>query len=188
MTLEQILLAAFVVTPLILVVLLIMIYNGLVALRNRADNGWSQIDVQLKRRHDLIANLVETVKGFASHEKDTLEKVIAARARASSAQGVAAASQAEAQLGRALANVVALAEQYPDLKANQNFLALQEELATTENKIGFARQFYNDAATAYNIRREQFPGNIVAGFFGFKNKELFEIESPAERAVPKVAF
>lgn len=188
MTGMQIFLAIIVGLPLLLVVWAIAIYNGLITLRNRAENAWSQIDVQLKRRHDLIPNLVDVVKGAAAHEKETLERVIAARNKASTSHGVAAQGQAEAQLGRALANVVALAEQYPEIKANQNFLALQEELASTENKIGFARQHYNDAVMVFNVKREVFPSNLVAGAFNFKAKELFELEDAAERAVPKVAF
>ncbi|MFO7902966.1 MAG: LemA family protein [Planctomycetota bacterium] len=162
------------------------IYNSLVRKRNQADNAWSQIDVQLKRRHDLIPNLVETVKGYASHEQETMEKVIQARNQAVSAEGPAAAGQAEGMLGAALGKLFALAESYPDLKANQNFLALQEELSSTENKIGFARQAYNDAATRYNNAREVFPANMISG--GFAEADLFEIQSPSERDVPNVKF
>lgn len=162
------------------------IYNGLVRKRNEKDNAWSQIDVQLKRRHDLIPNLLETVKGYAKHERETLDAVIQARNQAVSAQGPAAAGQAEGVLGAALGKLFALAEAYPDLKANQNFLALQEELSSTENRIGFARQAYNDAATRYNNAREVFPANLISG--GFARAELFEIEAPAEREVPKVKF
>ncbi|MFW6171520.1 MAG: LemA family protein [Planctomycetota bacterium] len=162
------------------------IYNGLVRKRNETDNAWSQIDVQLKRRHDLIPNLVETVKGYASHEQETMEKVIQARNQAVSAEGPAAAGQAEGMLGAALGKLFALAESYPDLKANRNFLALQEELSSTENKIGFARQAYNDAATRYNNAREVFPANMISG--SFAEADLFEIESPTERQVPNVKF
>lgn len=162
------------------------IYNGLVRKRNETDNAWSQIDVQLKRRHDLIPNLVETVKGYASHEQETLEKVIQARNKAVAAEGPAAAGQAEGMLGAALGKLFALAESYPDLKANQNFLALQEELSSTENRIGFARQAYNDAATRYNNAREVFPANMISG--SFSEADLFEIESPSERDVPSVKF
>jgi LemA protein len=162
------------------------IYNGLVRARNEAKNGWAQIDVQLKRRHDLIPNLVETVKGYAAHEKETLDAVIQARAGAVSAKTPGEAGQAEGILGAALGKLFALAEAYPDLKANQNFLALQEELAATENRIGFARQAYNDAATRYNNKREVFPANLISG--GFEKAELFEIEEPGERTVPKVEF
>ncbi len=162
------------------------IYNGLVRRRNEKDNAWSQIDVQLKRRHDLIPNLVETVKGYAKHERETLDAVIQARNQAVSAQGPAAAGQAEGVLGAALGKLFALAEAYPDLKANQNFLALQEELSSTENRIGFARQAYNDAATRYNNAREVFPANLISG--GFARAELFEIEVKGEREVPNVKF
>ncbi len=164
------------------------IYNGLVRRRNEKDNGWSQIDVQLKRRHDLIPNLVQTVKGYAKHEQETLDAVIQARNQAVSAQeqGPAAAGQAEGILGAALGKLFALAEAYPDLKANQNFLALQEELSSTENRIGYARQAYNDAATRYNNAREVFPANLISG--GFQKAELFEIEKGFEREVPNVNF
>jgi len=162
------------------------IYNGLVRARNEARNGWSQIDVQLKRRHDLIPNLVETVKGYAAHEKETLEAVISARSAAVAAKTPGEAGKAEGMLGMALGNLFALSERYPDLKANQNFLSLQEELASTENRIGFARQAYNDAATTYNNKREVFPANIISG--GFEKAELFEIEVAGEREVPKVDF
>ncbi|MAB88449.1 MAG: hypothetical protein CMJ90_03190 [Planctomycetes bacterium] len=164
----------------------IAIYNGLVRLRNQKDNSWSQIDVQLKRRHDLIPNLLETVKGYAKHESETFEKVTAARNMAMAARGPGEAGKAEGMLGMALSGLFAVAESYPDLKANQNFGQLQEELASTENKISFARQAYNDSATRYNIRRETFPANLVSG--GFAKAELFEITEPGERAVPKVSF
>ena len=159
----------------------VSIYNGLVRRRNEKDNAWSQIDVQLKRRHDLIPNIVETVKGYAKHERETLDAVIKARNAAVSAQGPAAAGQAEGVLGAALGKLFALAEAYPDLKANQNYLALQEELTSTENRIGYARQAYNDAATRYNNAREVFPANLISG--GFARAELFEIEIGAEREV-----
>ena len=162
------------------------IYNGLIRARNESRNGWSQIDVQLKRRHDLIPNLVETAKGYMTHERETLEAVIQARNGAVSAKGPGQAGKAEGVLGAALSGFFALAEAYPDLKANQNFLALQEELSSTENRIGFARQAYNDAATRYNNKREVFPANMMSG--GFEKAELFEIENPGERNVPKVEF
>jgi LemA protein len=162
------------------------IYNGLVRARNESKNGWSQIDVQLKRRHDLIPNLVETVKGYAGHEKETLEAVIQARSGAVAAKGPAEAGAAEGILGAALGKLFALSEAYPDLKANQNFLALQEELSSTENKIGFARQAYNDAATRYNNKREVFPASLISG--GFEEAELFEIQEAGERSVPEVKF
>ena len=164
----------------------IAIYNGLVRLRNQKDNSWSQIDVQLKRRHDLIPNLLETVKGYAKHESETFEKVTAARNMAMAARGPGEAGKAEGMLGMALSGLFAVAESYPDLKANQNFGQLQEELASTENKISFARQAYNDSATRYNIRRETFPANLVSG--GFAKADLFEITESGERAVPKVSF
>ncbi len=180
-------LVLIVVVVVVLVVLyFIAIYNGLVRGRNAKDNAWSQIDVQLKRRHDLIPNLVETVKGYAQHERETLDAVIQARNQAISAQGPAAAGQAEGVLGAALGKLFALAEAYPDLKANQSFLALQEELSSTENRIGFSRQAYNDAAMRYNNAREVFPANLISG--GFAKAELFMIESSAEREVPKVNF
>lgn len=161
-------------------------YNTLVGLRNQVTNGWKQIDVQLKRRHDLIPNLVNTVKGAMEFERDTLEAVIAARNRAVAATGPADAGRKEGELNAALGRFFALAEQYPQLTANQNVRALQEELAGTENKVGFARQFYNDIATKYNTATQVIPANIIAGFAGFKPAELFEITSEAERAVPTV--
>jgi LemA protein len=161
-------------------------YNRLVGLRNQVTNGWKQIDVQLKRRHDLIPNLVSTVKGAMEFERDTLEAVIAARNRAASATGPADAGRKEGELSVALGRFFALAENYPQLTANQNVRALQEELTATENKIGFARQFYNDIATKYNTATEVIPTNLIAGFAGFKRAELFEITSPAEREVPAV--
>lgn len=167
---------------------IIGMYNGLVALRNQVKNAWSQIDVQLKRRHDLIPNLVETVKGYAGHEKTTLENVVKARTQALQAQSIPDKIQAEGELSSALGRLMVVVEQYPDLKANQNFLALQEELTSTENKIGFARQFYNDVVMKYNTKVQSVPTNIVAGMFGFKEEAFFEIEDKAERAVPQVKF
>lgn len=161
-------------------------YNRLVGLRNQVTNGWRQIDVQLKRRHDLIPNLVNTVKGAMEFERDTLEAVIAARNRAATATGPADAGRKESELSAALGRFFALAESYPQLTANQNVRALQEELAGTENKIGFARQFYNDIATSFNTAQQVFPGNIVATMFRFQPAELFEIQEAAERAVPAV--
>jgi len=162
------------------------IYNRLVGLKNQVENGWKQIDVQLKRRHDLIPNLVETVKGAMEFERDTLTAVMEARSRAVSATGPAAAGKAEGELTQALGRLFMLTENYPQLKANENVKMLQEELTATENKVGFARQFYNDIATKFNIARETFPSNIVAGAFNFVRAELFEITEPGERAVPKV--
>jgi len=174
----------------LLLIMLVTIYNGLVRLRNQVKNAWAQIDVQLKRRHDLIPNLVETVKGYAAHERETLESVTNARNLAQSAvgQGVGAQSKAEAGLSGALSKLLAVVENYPDLKANQNFLALQEELTSTENKISFSRQFYNDSVLGYNNKIQMFPSNMVAGMTGFKADEFFEVEAPAEREVPKVSF
>jgi LemA protein len=167
-------------------VFFVTIYNGLVRLRNQARNAWSQIDVQLKRRHDLIPNLVETAKGYMQHEAETLEKVIAARNMAVGANGPRQQGMAEGALGAALTGFFGVVERYPDLKANQNFLALQEELSSTENRIGFARQAYNDAATTYNNKREVFPNSLVAG--SFDPADLFEIADPGEREAPKVQF
>lgn len=163
-------------------------YNGLIRLRNQLENAWAQIDVQLKRRHDLIPNLVETVKGYAKHERETLEKVIQARNMAVNAKGVAERAEAENILTGALKSLFALSEAYPDLKANQNFLRLQEELTSTENKIAFSRQFYNDSTMTYNTRIEVFPANIIAGMFNFVRREFFEAKMEAEREAPRVAF
>ena len=164
----------------------VALYNRLVRLRNQVANGWGQIDVQLKRRHDLIPNLVNTEKGAMEFERDTLTRVMEARARAVSAVSPAAAGRAEGELTQALGRLFAVAESYPVLKANENVKMLQEELSATENKVGFARQFYNDIATKYNIARETFPSNMIAGPFGFTRAELFEITEPAEREVPTV--
>lgn len=161
-------------------------YNALVTLRNQTTNGWKQIDVQLKRRHDLIPNLVNTVKGMMEFEQDTLEKVIQARNAAISAKGIADAAAKEDRLTSALTKLFALVENYPNLKSNENVKQLQEELTSTENKISFARQFYNDIATTFNTAQQVFPGNIIASMFGFQPAELFEITSEAERAVPTV--
>ena len=164
----------------------IALYNGLIGLKNQTLNGWKQIDVQLKRRHDLIPNLVNTVKGTMEFERDTLTAVMDARARAMGAVGPADASRKEDELTQALGRLLAVAENYPQLKSSENVRMLQEELASTENKIGFARQFYNDIATKYNISRETFPANLIAGSFGFQAAELFEISDAAERQVPTV--
>lgn len=170
----------------VLLVWAIAVYNRLIGLRNQTDNGWRQIDVQLKRRHDLVPNLVETVRGAMEFERDTLTSVMEARAKAASATGPVAAGKAEGELTQALGRLFALTENYPQLKANENVKMLQEELSATENKVGFARQFYNDIATKFNIARETFPSNVVAGAFNFNRAELFEITEPGERAVPKV--
>ena len=168
---------------------LISLYNGLVRSRNEVKSAWSSIDVQLKRRYDLIPNLLETVKGYASHERQTLEAVVKARQQAISFSGsVEERAKVENILTNTLRSLFALAEAYPDLKANQNFLALQEELAGTENKIGFVRQYYNDTAMRYKNRVEVFPGNIVATLFSFKPEPFFEVEEAAERKAPQVKF
>jgi LemA protein len=169
----------------------IVTYNALVNRRVETQNAWSQIDVQLKRRHDLIPNLVETVKGYAKHEQGTLEKVIQARNAAVSAQGINNQIAAENQLTGALRQLFALSEAYPDLKANQNFMALQEELTTTENRIGFARQNYNDNAGQYNAAILRFPSNLIANYFSFKPVSFFEVspeEAASVREAPKVQF
>jgi LemA protein len=173
-------------TLLLIVLWFIAIYNGLVRRRNQKDNAWSQIDVQLKRRHELIPRLVETVKGYMKHEQEVLTAVTEARAAAVSSEGKgpAASSPVENLLTAALGRLMVLVENYPDLKANQNFLALQEELVSTENRIGFARQAYNDAATRYNNAREVFPANLISG--GFPRADLFQIEMASERAAPKL--
>jgi LemA protein len=163
-------------------------YNSLVQLRNQVKNAWSQIDVQLKRRHDLIPNLIETVKGYVKHEKGTLETITQARAQAMQAQGVKDVAKAETALSDAISKFYLVVENYPDLKANQNFLALQEELTSTENKISFSRQAYNDSVLFYNNKIQMFPSNIIAGMFQFKEEVFFEIEDKAEKAVPKVQF
>ncbi len=179
-----------VIAALVVIVLLwfIGMYNGLVRNRNEVKNAWSQIDVQLKRRHDLIPNLVETVKGYAAHERGTLDEVIAARSRAVGATDLDTRVKAEGELTQALGRLMMVAESYPQLKANQNFLALQEELTSTENRIGYARQFYNDSVMSYNTRIQQFPASIVAGMGGFRESPFFEIEERAEREVPQVKF
>jgi LemA protein len=174
----------------VLAIFFFTIYNSLVGLRNQVKNSWSQIDVQLKRRHDLIPNLVETVKGYAAHERQTMEAVTQARNIAVGAVGKGVGEQAKAEggLSGALSRLLAVAEQYPNLKANENFLALQEELSSTENKISFARQFYNDSVLTLNNKVQMFPSNLIAGVAGFKAGEFFEVEAPAEREVPKVSF
>jgi LemA protein len=170
------------------VVAFVAMYNTLVRFRNQVKNAWSQIDVQLKRRHDLIPNLVETVRGYAAHEKSTLENVIQARNQASAASGVADRMAAEQGLSGALGRLMMVAEQYPDLQANQNFLALQEELTSTENKIGFSRQLYNDNVLSYNNKTETFPSNLVSNMFHFRRETYFELEDPKERHAPQVVF
>jgi LemA protein len=161
-------------------------YNNLVSLKNQVANAWKQIDVQLKRRHDLIPNLIASVKGEMQFEQDTLEKVIQARNSAVAARGVADSAEKENQLTQTLSRLFALAENYPNLKANENVKTLMEELTSTENKIGFARQFYNDLATRFNTAQQIFPDNLIAQAFKFQTVELFEITVPAEREVPAV--
>ena len=183
----------------IIILWIVGMYNGLVQLRNRYKNQYAQIDVQLKRRYDLIPHLVETAKGYIKHERETLEAVTAARGAAANAGQQAAANPgdpdamkalmaAEAGLGGALGRLFALQENYPDLKANQNMLALQEELTSTENKISFARQSYNDSVMTYNNKREMFPSSIIAGMFNFGPASLFEVSAPEEREAVKVEF
>jgi LemA protein len=161
----------------------VVAYNGLVRLRNRIDNAWSQIDVQLRRRYDLIPNLVETVKGYAAHEKETFERVIRARTAGVQAEGVPQQAQAENMITSALRQLFAVAEAYPDLKANQNFLALQEELTGTEGRIAYARQFYNDSALSYNNKLQTFPGNLVARAGSFEPREYFEADEDSRGPV-----
>ncbi len=172
----------------VLVLWVVGMYNGLVRLRNQVKNAWSQIDVQLKRRHDLIPNLIETAKGYMKHERDTLDSVTKARTQAVEAKGVGNQAKAEGELSNAMSRFMLVVENYPDLKASQNFLSLQEELASTENKVGFSRQFYNDQVLAFNVKIESVPTNIIANMFGFSQAEFFEIEEPTEREVPKVEF
>jgi len=170
----------------VVVLWVITAYNRLISLKNQVANGWKQIDVQLKRRHDLIPNLVNAVKGAMDFEKSTLEAVISARNKAVSATGVAQVAKAEGELTQALGRLFALSENYPQLKATANIQQLQEELTSTENKVGFARQLYNDVATSYNTAQQQFPTNLVAGLAKASPAELWEIEDAAERSVPKV--
>ncbi|HUP33621.1 MAG TPA: LemA family protein [Gaiellaceae bacterium] len=171
----------------LLVVAIVLLYNRLVTLRNRVENAWAQVDVQLKRRYDLIPNLVETVKGYAAHERETFEAVTAARTRAQAAQGPAEQGAAEGILGQALGRLFALAEAYPELQADENFRQLQDELAQTENKIAVSRQVYNDTVLTYNTAIQTIPGLLVAGPFGFSRKDFFEVEDAAREA-PRVAF
>ena len=166
----------------------VSIYNSLVKLRNQVKNAWAQIDVQLKRRHDLIPNLIETVKGYMTHERETLENITKARSQAVHAEGVGDKAKAEGELTSALGKFNLVVENYPDLKANQNFLSLQEELTSTENKISFSRQNYNDQVLFFNNKIQMFPSNIVAGMFKFNEEEFFEIEDEKEKEVPKVSF
>src|SRR6476660_3703851 len=172
----------------VLILFLVGIYNGMVRGRNRVDEAWSGIDVQLKRRHDLIPNLVETVKGYAAHEAGVFEAVTQARANAMSAQGPAQAAQAEGVLSSALGRLFAVAEAYPQLRATENFQQLQGELTNTEDQIAGARRIYNGNVQAYNTRIQTFPGTVFASTFGFEKREFFEIDAPADREVPVVSF
>ena len=189
----------FLAVLILLVVTVVGIYNRLVRLRNRFKNAFAQIDVQLKRRYDLIPNLVETAKGYLTHERETLEAVISARGAAMAGLRTAAADPsnaaavkelvgAESALSGALGRLLAVSEAYPDLKANQNMMQLTEELTSTENRVSFARQSFNDAVMTYNTSCETFPNSLIAGTFGFRNAELFELTAPAEREAPKVSF
>ena len=199
MTFLLIILVVVLVGVLLLSLFVVGIYNGLITLRNRFKNAFSQIDIQLKRRYDLIPNLVETCKGYMKHESGTLEAVVAARNTAATAASRVATNpadptamkqllQAEGQLSAGLGRLLAVAEAYPDLKANTNMMALQEELTSTENRISFARQAFNDAATEYNIKREVFPSNLIANTFNFTVAELWVVEDPTERQGVKVSF
>lgn len=171
-----------------LLILVIGIYNTLIRLRNRCNNAWAQVDVQLRRRYDLIPNLMETVKGYAKHEREVFQKVTEARSKAINAGTVKEQGAAENMLTGALKSLFAVVENYPDLKANQNFLMLQEELAGTEGKIAYARQFYNDMTMKFNVKQQVVPSNIIANMFNFKEKEYFEIEEPEAREPVKVKF
>lgn len=183
-----VLVLAFAVVLVLLLLWAAGVYNALVRLRNQIENAWAQIDVQLKRRHDLIPNLVETVRGYAKHEQGTFEKVTQARNMAMNASGLQERASAENMLSATLKSLFAVSEAYPELKANQNFLQLQEEVASTENKIAFARQFFNDSTMSYNTRIESFPVNLLAGIFHFTRREFFEVASETERAAPQVKF
>jgi len=166
----------------------VLLYNGLVQKRNRVDNSWAQVEVQLKRRHDLVPNLVETVKGYAAHERGTFDSVTQARAAATSAQGPAATGAAEGMLSQALGRLFAIAEAYPELKANQNFLDLQGQLRDTEDKIAISRQVYNDTVLTFNNAIQVFPAVLLAGALGFSKRDFFEIDDAAERQAPQVSF
>jgi LemA protein len=177
-----------VVVLIVLVAILIGLYNKLVRLRNRAENAWAQVDVQLRRRYDLIPNLVETVKGYAAHERETFDEVTKARTAAQQAQGVQQQAQAENLLTQAIGRLFAVAEAYPQLRATENFQQLQAQLADTEQKIAISRQVYNDSVLTYDNALETVPTNIVAGIFNFKPREYFEVEEPAAREAPRVTF
>ena len=184
----NIFLVSFIIILAIIILWLITSYNSFIRLRNQVENSWSQIDVQLKRRTDLIPNLINTVKGYAKHEKSTFEEVTKARtAMINAGNNVKATAEAENMLAGALKSVFAVAEAYPELKANENFLQLQEELSGTENKVAATRQYYNDMVQEYNTKRESFPSNLIANMFSFKEKDLFEIPE-SQKEVPKVEF
>lgn len=172
----------------LVVIWLVGMYNSLIGLRNQVKNAWAQIDVQLKRRHDLIPNLVETAKGYMQHERGTLDSVTIARSKAMGADSVGDKAKAEGELSGAISRFMLVVENYPDLKANQNFLALQEELTSTENKIAFSRQAYNDQVLFYNNKIQMFPSNIIAGMFNFQQSDFFELENKGDRETPKVDF
>jgi LemA protein len=177
-----------VVILVVLIGILVAIYNKLVRLRNHCENAWAQVDVQLRRRYDLIPNLVETVKGYAAHERETFEEVTKARTAAQQAQGVQEQAQAENMLTQAIGRLFAVAEQYPQLRATENFQQLQAQLAETEQKIAVARQIYNDAVLTYDNALETVPTNVVAGIFNFEPREYFEVEEPTAREAPRVQF
>jgi LemA protein len=177
-----------VVILVVLVAILVALYNRLVRLRNRAENAWAQVDVQLRRRYDLIPNLVETVKGYAAHERQTFEEVTRARTAAQQAQNVQQQAEAENMLTQAIGRLFAVAEQYPELRATENFQQLQAQLAETEQKIAVSRQVYNDAVLTYDNALQTVPTNIVAGLFNFEPREYFEVEEPAAREAPRVTF
>jgi LemA protein len=187
MSIAMIILLAILAFLVFAILAIIGVYNTLVGLRNQVDNAWSQIDVQLKRRHDLIPNLVETARGYMKHERGTFEAITNARSQAMGAKSVSESAKAEGALGDALSKFLLVVENYPDLKANQNFLALQEELSSTENKIAFSRQSYNDQVLFYNNKTQMFPTNIIAGMFAFIKRDFFETPA-AEKEVPKVSF
>ncbi len=178
----------FLAIVVVIVFWLVGMYNSLVGLRNQVKNAWAQIDVQLKRRHDLIPNLVETAKGYMQHERGTLEAVTNARGKAMGAESVGDKAKAEGELSGAISRFMLVVENYPDLKANQNFLALQEELTSTENKIAFSRQAYNDQVLFFNNKIQMFPSSIIAGMFNFQQSEFFELEDKGDREAPKVDF
>ena len=176
------------ITVAVVVMIFVVIYNGLIRLRNQVDNSWAQIDVQLKRRSELIPNLIETVKGYMKHERETLENVTKARTSMMNATGVKESADASNMLSEALKSLFAVSENYPDLKASANFLQLQEEITGTENKISYARQHYNDMVMSFNTKIQSIPNNMIAGMFNFKQSEFFELEDQEQREAPKVDF